>query len=606
MQHAPNKLIPLITVWTILTVSPLCAQLIEPPSNTGRTSVSEFGKWHAIGKSTPPATNSNQQPFGLIRPPRNSAQSIRTAETGPSAASPIRRGKERLAPPAFRPVAIPVETAFDDAIDEAGVQPPKLDLPPLPDPQNEQDSAHTPVPSTDDDEPLPPLAEELWNHGGSYLYEPEGDRLNWPPADCDEHYDFLRLPESWEKPRPLTAFAEFLGADAIHPRPGLKWFGENGSQWEPRLVVYGSYELFGVAVEDSGQRTDGVGHQALLDIDFRLTGTERFHMQFRPLGEKNSGGSFYQFNNPSGYQNNSTGVPDRWWFEGELRSIFGGLIDYEFTPRDYHVVVGKFPFVLHNNLLMNDDIIGIAVNKNSIMPGRLSNLNVQLFYGFDDVDGFGGANLDVAGIHTTADYRHALIESTFASAHNSGGADLDAYYAALSATKFFGPYSLAGRVLSKWEDAGSRGDGQLYVLESNLNRVPSNSFQCATGIERAIFYCNAFKATSGWNSISGGNFDRLRSTFEVNPLVQVSRGARVDDTIGVSLGVQLFRHHEDESFIPEIVWEEIAGEAVYGGGLRYQRKVGRRTYIQLQGIKTWSDDRTLQREGVFFSTFFAL
>jgi hypothetical protein len=458
----------------------------------------------------------------------------------------------------------------------------------------------------DEDEPLPPLEEELWLHGGSYLYEPEGDRLNWPDEQSDARYDLLRLPEQWQKPRPLTAFQEFLGPDPIDPRPGLKWFGEDGFQWEPRFVAYGSYEIFGIAVDDGGQRTDGIGHQALVELDLRLTGTERFHMQFRPLGEKNSGGSFFQFNNPSGYQSNATGVPDRWWFEGELFSMFSGLFDDEFTPRDYHIVVGKFPFVLHNNLLMNDDIIGVAINKNTLMPGPVSNLNVQVFYGFDDVDGFEGANLDVAGVHLTADYRLALLEATFASAHNSGSDDLDAYYAAFSATQFFGPLTIAGRLLSKWEDAGRRGDGQLYVLESNLHRILPHPVECATGIEHAVFYCNAFIATSGWNSISGGNFDRLRSTFEVNPLVQISRGMRIDDTAGVSLGVQLFRHHEDESIIPEIVWEESGGEAIFGGGVRYQRKIGPRTYIQLQGIRTWSDDVTLQRKGVFFSTFFIL
>ena len=122
---------------------------------------------------------------------------------------------------------------------------------------------------------------------------------------------------------------------------------------------------------------------------------------------------------------------------------------------------------------MNDEIVGVAVNKNSMMHGAISNLNVQMFYGFDDVDGFGGANIDVDGIHATADYRHALIETTFASAHHSGAADIDAYYAALSATQFFGPVSLAGLILAKWEDAGSRGDGQVYVGGSNFSRGPS-------------------------------------------------------------------------------------------------------------------------------------
>ena len=36
-----------------------------------------------------------------------------------------------------------------------------------------------PDPDEDQLEPLPPLEDELWWHGGSYLYAPEGDRLNY-------------------------------------------------------------------------------------------------------------------------------------------------------------------------------------------------------------------------------------------------------------------------------------------------------------------------------------------------------------------------------------------------------------------------------------------
>ncbi len=504
-------------------------------------------------------------------------------------------GDNAQSPPGFAPpntAPNSVVLSLADSLVHPAPSRPKIDMP-------TEHNSH-------DNEDIPPLAEELWLHGGSYLYEPEGDRLNWPSDESDAHYDLLRLPEDWKKPRPLTAFQEFLGADPIQPRPGLQWFGEDGFQWEPRFVGTGSYEVFGIVVEDGNRRTDGVGHQALVDLDLRLTGTERLHVQFRPLGEKNSGGSFYQFSNPEGYQDNATGIPERYWFEGEVFSIFSSLFDDEFTPRDYHFVVGKFPFVLHNNLLMNDDIIGFAVNKNTLLIDPLSNLNVQLFYGFDDVDGFQGAHVDVAGLHATADYQNSLLEATYASAHNTRESDLDAHYTAFSATRFFGPLALAGRVLLKWEDVGSRGDGQLYVLESNLHRVFSHEFECATGIEHAVFYGNAFKATSGWNSISGGNFDRLRSTFEVNPLVQLSRGARVDDTAGISLGVQLFRHEEDESILPEFVWEETGGTGIWGGGVTYLRKIGPRTFIQLRAVWTFSSDPALQRKGIFASTSFIL
>ena len=463
-----------------------------------------------------------------------------------------------------------------------------------------------PSPNAGSDEVLPPLEEELWLHGGSYLYQPEGDRLGWPDDCGKSHHQLLRLPECWEEPRPLTGCQLFLGNDPIGQVDFGKWFGCDGFTWEPRLVVYGSYEVFVLVLEENNQRQDGIGHQALVDLDLRLTGTERFHVQLRPLGKKNSGGSFWQLNDPSFYDDNSTIAPDRYWVEGELYSVLGGMFDDPFTPRDIHVVAGRFPFALHNNLLMNDDIVGLAINKNTIFIPPLNNLNFQAFYGFDDVDAFDAASAEVFGVHASADYRRMFAEATYAYlAHSAHGAR-DANYAAGSLTRFFGPLSLAGRALYKWGDGAGRGDGQLYVLESNWTRAFSEAFHCRTGIEHGVFYVDAFKATSGWNSISGGNFDRIRSLFEVNPLVAISRQRNPDNTYGVAMGVQLFRHHEDESIIPEFAFEAPDEEATWGVGLRYFRKIGPRTFLEAFGVRTWSDDSSLEREGVFISTVWVL
>src|SRR2546425_5611920 len=104
-----------------------------------------------------------------------------------------------------------------------------------------QESTQEPSPdlsATTPDHSLPPLDEELQLHCGPYLYGPGYDKLNMPEHGDEHHCHVLRLPESWSPPRPWTAFQEFLGPDPIHPRPGLKWFGEQGFQWEPRFVAY--------------------------------------------------------------------------------------------------------------------------------------------------------------------------------------------------------------------------------------------------------------------------------------------------------------------------------------------------------------------------------
>ncbi len=452
---------------------------------------------------------------------------------------------------------------------------------------------------------LLPLDEELAKHGGSHLYLPEGDVFyfnNNSPNSSHAHGKPLRLPEHWQKPKPLTGFQEFLGADPIKSYPGLQWFGKEGYQWEPRFTAYGSYEVFGMYFEEGNRRQNGVGHQLLVDLDLRITGTERAHVQFRPFGRKNSGGSFYQFNSPSGYDDNSTLIPDRYWVEGEIRSIFNGLINDSFTPLDYHFIVGKFPFALHNNILMSDDVHGIVINKNTLLIPPFSNMNVQFFYLFDDVDTALGSTADVLGTHLTADYQHSLLEATFAYVNPSGQLNDETYYAAGAWTEFIGQLSVTGRVLSKTGESRVFDDALLYVLESNYHTPLPEFFKESTRFDHAVIYSTAFHATEGWVPISGGNFDRLRSTFEVDPLISISRGRVNDDTTGIALGCQLFANNDDESLIPEIAYEEPGNDSMYGISLKYLYKLGPRTFLDCRTIQTWSNNSNLERTGAFVST----
>ncbi|MEO8494940.1 MAG: hypothetical protein ABI614_07710 [Planctomycetota bacterium] len=477
------------------------------------------------------------------------------------------------------------------------VQPEQIPAPrePFASPSRSDFPALPPDPYAAERDPLPPLDTELWNHGGSYLYAPEGDHLNWPPPGSDDQYQRLRLPEDWVEPKPLTAFSEYLGSDPIFPRG--KWFGENAYAWDVRFVGHGGYSLFGFALEENNRRQDVIGNQLRLDLDLQLTGTERFHVQFRPFGEKNSGGSYYQFSNPQGYVDNSSPEPQRYWFEGELHSIFGAYLD-PFAVMDYNIVAGKFPFALHNSLLMNDEILGVVLSKNTIYLGQLSNLNVQLIYGANDVDAYANADGTLYGVHAQADHRGAFYEATYAFVDHDFDPTRDSHFAALSGTKFFGPASFAARALFKFGDEGGIGSGQLFTLESNRQLLFDNS---PVGIEEAVAYCNAFYKTAGWNSISGGNLNRLRTAFETNPLVRIAVGSLPVQNVGVALGIQLFRNHQDESFIPEIAFESPGGAAVTGFGLRYLRKTGSRSAFEALATFTLSDDPRFQREGVFTS-----
>lgn len=449
---------------------------------------------------------------------------------------------------------------------------------------------------------LPSLEDELLLHGGSYLYEPSDTT-----GPVQHHHDchagaILRLPACWAEPQPLCAQPlDYLGPGVIQWSPDLSWFGCDPAILEPRLVVHGSYETFGAIFEQNNTRLDGFGHQLLLDLDVQLTGTERFHVQFRPVGEENSGGSFWQLNNPQHYIDNSTGVPQRWWIEGELQSLFGPWRNDERHQLDVNFTVGRFPFRLHNGLLMNDEITGVVIGKNTITSLPLSNLNVQAFYAIDQVDSFPNS-ADLFGTHLSADYRHIFFEATYAHLNRDRNTEFSTNYLAASATKFFGPLTVAGRTMYRFADDSSIGNGNLQVIETSFTRVPSHEFECATGIEKTVTYLNLFYASENWTTIAGGNFSRLRNAFTVNPLLNLAAGAAPAERHGAAFGVQLFRHHQDESFIPEIAYEEVSADSTLGIGLRYQRKLNARQFLEIRGIKNWSDAATLRREGLFAST----
>ncbi|MEZ6133075.1 MAG: hypothetical protein R3C59_30765 [Planctomycetaceae bacterium] len=455
---------------------------------------------------------------------------------------------------------------------------------------NESEGTQEPTSAGSPPIDVPPLSDELFQHGGSYMYQHRGDRLG-TPALGTEHFQFLRLPVNWIAPEPVTGFTEFLGADPVHQLPPEK----SGYSMDPRFVAAGSYTAFGLAFEQDVQKRAAIGQQLLLDFDLRLTGTERFHVQWRPLGERMTGGSWYNLTKPRDYVDNSTITPDRYWFESELHSLLGSRLD-PLASQNTNMVIGKFPFSIHNNLLMNDEILGGIIGRNNIPFAQTSNLNVQVFTGLNDVDTYAGVESQVAGLHATIDHRKQLYEVTYAYVNSHG--PRDTHFLGLSGTRFFGLLSLAGRAMFKIGDDGGTGDSQLCVLESNYTRAFEPN---PLNFETAVFFSNAFWAADGWNSIGGGNFNRLRTGFEVNPLIRLSTTPGNQNTVGATVGVQLFRHHEDESLIPEFAWESPNGDSVYGAGLRYLRKTGSQTYLEILGLINRSPGTQHDRDGIFVS-----
>ena len=486
----------------------------------------------------------------------------------------------------FVSAAVGMDCAWgDEPVGELFAPPAGLSFPPLP-----------PEPVAPGQVTLPPLERELAEKGGSSLYVPEGDAVASGFAQSLTHHPTLRLPESWQEPQPFTLGPPYLGTGPIQLFG--RWPGVDGYAWEPRFVQSGSYQVFGLGIHQGGRDQVAVGHQLLLDFDLRLTGTERFHVQYRPIGREGSGGSYYQFTRPSGYVDASTAEPSRYWFEGELASMFGGYVS-PFARADITVTAGKFPFAAHNFLLINDELLGVMLSQDNLTVGTLSNINLQGFYFFNDVSAPYPEDGGAVGVHASVDHRGAFHELTYVYWGLQAGS-AGVHHAAFSRTQMLGAYTLAARVLLKFAPADRFGDGQLYVLEANreidLGWHP-------LGWEPHFVFANAYLATPGWRSIAGANFNRLQTAFEVNPLVSIAAGLQPDDRWGLTGGVQCFRDHEDTSLTLEVAVENIRDKVAWGAGMRYQEKLSARTWWELLAIANASDDPTRDRLGAFASWF---
>ncbi len=443
---------------------------------------------------------------------------------------------------------------------------------------------------------LPSLQHELAEKGGSTLYVPEGDAVASGYSSQLTHHPLLRLSEDWTEPQPFTIGPPYLGTGPVQLYG--RWPGTDGYAWEPRFVQYGSYQLFGFGIRQGGRDQVALGHQLLLDFDLRLTGTERFHVQYRPIGRDGSGGSYYQFTSPSGYVDASTAEPSRYWFEGELASMFGGYLS-PLVRADITVTAGKFPFAVHNFLLINDELLGVMLSQDNLTVGNLSNINLQAFYFFNDVSAPYPDQGRAVGLHAQIDHRGAFHELTYVYWDPDDGGD-GVHHAAFSRTQMIGACTLAARALLKMASARRFGNGQLFVLEANREwDVPIH----IAGWEPHLLFANLYWATPGWRSIAGANFNRLETAFEVNPLVNIAAGLQPDDRWGISGGVQCFRHHEDQSLTLEMAMESIRGEPAWGLGARYQQKLTARTWWELLAIANESEDAARDRLGAFASWF---
>jgi hypothetical protein len=165
-------------------------------------------------------------------------------------------------------------------------------------------------------------------------------------------------------------------------------FGEDNPT-RPALSVYGDFRT-AIAYNVNGKNSVGTWANRLdLDMDLRLTSTERVHAVFRPFDHRKTGfftRCDFAGNTPNGCHGEFDMNPEALFFEGDIASLYAGATS-SYMQRDVPFAVGLVPLFLQNGIWFDAAMLGGAVTLPHInSPGLdISNMDITVFSGFDNV-----------------------------------------------------------------------------------------------------------------------------------------------------------------------------------------------------------------------------
>ncbi|MBU6175959.1 MAG: hypothetical protein KGQ60_19305, partial [Planctomycetes bacterium] len=313
--------------------------------------------------------------------------------------------------------------------------------------------------------------------------------------------DFAPNPQ---QPQPLDACREiqtYYGKSLVDTqRPWVEWWRPfyTGGMYEPGIpvfsdvnlltpsfLVYGDYRT-GVGIHQSnGKDIRNWAHRLNLDMDMRLTGTERFHLFTGPLDHNGRFTRLDFSDNPVEFEEELDFQPDTAFFEGDLGAITGSMIGDD-APFDLPFTCGLVPLLYQNGIWMEDAILGFAVGSpwRHSRPLNWANYEMTFFAGFNQITSpaFNNDN-SAAAVYGTAWFIEAYngyIEIDYAYLDDLDNRGRSYHNAAIAYTRrYWGRISNTVRLLGNAGQSGPvadrTADGGLLLFENSLiSSQPSN------------------------------------------------------------------------------------------------------------------------------------
>jgi hypothetical protein len=358
----------------------------------------------------------------------------------------------------------------------------------------------------------------------------------------------------------------------------------------PGLAVYGDWRTAVAYNNNNGKDIAQIATRLNLDVDFKITGTERIHAFFTPIQEDNIY-SRYEFgggNADEKFNGEFDLDPQTLFFEGDLGSLYSGLSGQE-ASFDLPFTFGLFPLFLQNGIWANDAILGGAVSlpaKNSAALG-LANFDITVFAAFDNVDNKGiiGADEDnnhlanLYGVTAFIDAFDGYIEAGYGliqGVEDRVDGQLTNFVTAAYSRRYANTLSNSTRVFGNFGN-GENDEGFAIISENSLiSGLPST----------LLPYANFFVGFGNPQPLVDGNGAGILKNVGINFETDALTGyPKLDDTgsnaLGGAIGLQ-YLFNLDQQLVFEVAMVQPfeddgigTKDAQYGFGVRYQVPIDR-------------------------------
>lgn len=419
-----------------------------------------------------------------------------------------------------------------------------------------------------------PYDSSLFNSDPEYDYE---------QYDVKKQLEIYGGKKAYDYPSPLIELGNPLYGNG--PIGQSSYIFGDTNPVDNQFYVYGDWRT-AVASNDNGVPEQTLIATTLnLDMDWRITGTERLHALFQPLQDD---GRFTRYDISGDVEDEATFESDlspvTLFFEGDLGNIISGF-GGGYSSQDIPFAFGLMPLLVQNGVWLDDAFTGIAATIPHMNSKALdiSNMDVTFFAGFDKVNTpLGEDDVNIYGINTFIEANQGYWEAGYGFTEGTVAAldGQDYHNLTIAFTRrYFGTLSNSVRVISNFGQddslAAKTADGTLLLLENSwitslpLTLIPYFNF----------FYGDERPQSLAREGAAGGVLKNTGINFESDNLTGYpTLDATANNTAGGAIGLEYLFDLRSQIVV------EVAAVIVHGDdatriakgdqfalGVRYQR-----------------------------------